>query len=177
MERWLPAFRAFTMECLAASKKARLHRIGMAALFAALTFSATACLPFVDVSTRVDGRFATDGPELGSQQLQPSQCLSGDPRYFLGVDLVDSTQDRTIRLVFDPVHGSLVRVMGAGPGAGEARFSVVFDRDACSDFVAEVRDTGWRIDRVRDFSGRLKLDCRIPSGDELRGSATFEHCH
>jgi hypothetical protein len=159
------------------SKRPRPQRIGTAVLLASLALPTTACLPFVDVSTQIDGRFETKGPQLGALEVDPGQCLSGDTRYFLGVDLVDADRDRTIRLVFDPVHGSLVRVMGAGPGADEARFSVVFDRDACSEFVAEVRDTGWRVDRVRDFSGRLKLDCHNPSGEELRGSATFEHCH
>jgi hypothetical protein len=118
---------------------------------------------------------ATDGASfsIGGKGYHVETCRSGDREYFLGVDLADDAGGARIRLAIDPIDGPRLRV---AQGAGESRQVRIFDRRTCDPFEVDLRPTGWRVNRVRDFSGSLDAVCASGALD-VRIHVRFEHCH
>ena len=147
----------------------RLHvlaTIALAAVFAGGCAIARAANP---ARTQVSGEITMAGPTLGSATFVPTECRSGDRAYFLGVDLTDATTRDSVRLLVDPLTGSVVRAVRAGRG-------VAFEKSKCATFRADLHETGWRVNRVRDVSGSLELACVVEQ-EEIRADVRFEHCH
>ncbi len=119
------------------------------------------------------GSFRSSGPVLGARVLAPKICTTGEGQQFLGFDLYDEDSGVVARLVVDPVNGPVARVFDA-----KAPFdrSVVFRRSECRTFHFSIDATGWRIDRIDELRVSLELDCTLPSGDAITGSAHDDGC-
>ncbi len=108
-----------------------------------------------------------DGEEIA---LRPDLCLSGDRGNFRGVDLVSPSY--VVRVAAEPLEGLGVAVIET-----EGARRPIFRASSCATLRGDVQRTGWRVNDVWDVSGFIEADCRLPSGEELRGRITFEHCH
>ncbi len=111
---------------------------------------------------------------LDGDEHRLAACWSGDRESFLGVDMADESRDLLLRLVIDPMEGPRLRLM-RGPGA--AGRGMAFDTSGCRELQAQVRPTGWRVNRVRDFTGELRADCTSEQGAHLVAHLAFSHCH
>lgn len=122
---------------------------------------------FVFISTpEVSGRLQAGGA-LGTWAFEADDCDSGQLEGFGGVILKSSkAPGRVVRLVKDPVRGSLVVV--ASPGAPNH----VISSETCPGLVVNVRRGNTNINDVWTQDGNVGLQC-----PELTGSVTFEGCH
>lgn len=111
---------------------------------------------------------------IDRQDYQLASCRSGDREYFLGVDLEDEANGAFLRLLFDPMDGPRVRV---AYGSGSARQAVTLGRSSCRQLEARIQPTGWRVNRVRDFSGSLDAECTSDTGQDVQAHLSFTHCH
>lgn len=117
-------------------------------------------------STDVSGKLQAKG-ELGTWAFEPDHCVSGQREGFGGVVLQSSSAaGRVVRVVQDPVRGSLVVV----PVSGKPNH--VLSAAGCARFSANVRRTSTNINDIWAVDGSLSLDC-----PELSGTVTFEGCH
>jgi hypothetical protein len=119
------------------------------------------------------GSFAISGPTLGPQTVAPTSCAAGEHQVFLGVDLVDEGAGIVTRLVVDPATGPVVRVFKA---ASPFDATVLFHRTECRVFHFSLDSTGWRIDHIDELEVSLELDCQLPSGDSIVGTARDRGC-
>jgi hypothetical protein len=121
---------------------------------------------FVMTNVEVSGRLQANGA-LGSWAFEPDDCNSGQREGFGGVILISSKQsERVVRVVKDPVRGSLVVV--AGPGDTNH----VLASDACSRFDVNVVRTSTNINDIWAMDGTMTIECAV-----LSGSVKFEGCH
>lgn len=109
---------------------------------------------------------------IGDQRYRLGECHSGDHEYFLGVDLRDRAASAWVRLVIDPLDGPMLRIV-EDEGRAEYRLS----RAQCAELRADLRETGWRVNHVRDYSGSLVAECTARAGEQISVHARFEHCH
>ena len=123
------------------------------------------------VNTSTSGEVQIRGGKLGELSLRPVVCLSGDRGMFRGVDLV--APPLIVRVAGEPIDGLAAALIDSA--SGERRG--VFRRRDCNILRGDIQRTGWRINEIADLSGFVDIDCRLPSGEEIRGSITFEHCH
>jgi hypothetical protein len=122
------------------------------------------------VGTATDGHMLVRWADGRETSLAPEACLSGDRANFHGVDLV--APPYVLRVVAEPLEGIAAAVIDTGSGA-----RTVFRAASCKLLRGDVQRTGWRVNDLNDVSGHLEADCRLPSGEELHGKASFEHCH
>jgi hypothetical protein len=116
--------------------------------------------------TEVSGHLSAGGA-LGSWTFAPDDCVSGQREGFGGVVLTASSHPgRVVRVVRDPVRGSLVVV--AEPGGANH----VLSGDGCAGLVANVRRTSTNINDIWVVEGNVALECA-----ELKGTVTFAGCH
>jgi hypothetical protein len=121
---------------------------------------------FIMTSVEVSGRLQANGA-LGSWTFEPDDCNSGQREGFGGVVLMASKQSgRVIRVVKDPVRGTLVVV--ASPGSPNH----ILASDACSRFDVSVERTSTNINDIWAMDGAMTLEC-----NGLTGSVKFEGCH
>jgi hypothetical protein len=106
--------------------------------------------------------------------FEPSRCESGERQSFLGADLHDPQMHAVVRLVVDPLRGPAVRAFDARDPFGEAP---IFRKPDCSRFRVSLEWTGWRVNDFRDYEVALDVDCALPDGSRLEGSARAAHCH
>ena len=111
---------------------------------------------------------------IDRQEYQLGVCRSGDREYFLGVDLEDETNHAFLRLLVDPMDGPRVRV---AYGSGNARRNVILGPSSCRQLDARIQPSGWRVNRVRDFSGSLDAECTTDTGLDVQAHISFTHCH
>jgi hypothetical protein len=119
------------------------------------------------------GSFVIAGPTLGPRTVAPTSCAAGEHQMFLGVDLVDEHARIVTRLIVDPATGPLVRAFQA---ASPFDATVLFQRSECRVFHFSLDSTGWRIDHVDELRMSLELDCQLPSGDSIVGTASAPGC-
>jgi hypothetical protein len=121
---------------------------------------------FIMIDVEVSGRLEANGA-LGSWTFEPDDCNSGQREGFGGVVLMASKQpERVVRVVKDPVRGSLVVL--ALPG----KPNHVLSADACSRFDVHVERTSTNINDIWAVDGAMTLEC-----NGLTGSVKFEGCH
>jgi hypothetical protein len=121
---------------------------------------------FLVASTDVSGRLRANGA-LGSWSFEPDDCTSGQREGFGGVVLTAAAHpERVIRVVRDPVRGSLVVV------ASQGQPNLVLAADSCPRFEVNVERTNTSINEIWAVDGSLTIECR-----DLVGSAVFEGCH
>ncbi len=119
------------------------------------------------------GRFDLRSEMLGTTELLPGACTSGERQMFLGFDLSDGARRKTVRLVVDPLGEPAVRVFDAEAPFGKSH---VFRRGDCKTFSFSLHPTGWKINHVRDYRVSLTLDCGAPEA-AVAGNASATHCH
>lgn len=116
--------------------------------------------------TEVSGRLQAAGA-LGDFVFEPDDCDSGQLEGFGGVILKSSkAPGRVVRVVRDPVRGSLVVV--ASPGAPNH----VISTETCPGLAVNVRRGNTNINDVWTQDGNVSLQC-----PELTGAVTFAGCH
>jgi hypothetical protein len=128
--------------------------------------AATVGLFLFVASSDASGKLQASGT-LGSWVFEPDACSSGQHEGFGGVILTSKAHPgRVVRVVRDPVRGSLVVVASQGAP------NHVIGSDSCSRFDVSVVRTDTSINDIWAMDGRMTLECK-----SLSGSATFEGCH
>lgn len=125
----------------------------------------------VGVATAIRGDLTMRGDQGSEILVQPEACRSGDRANFRGVDLL--SEGLVVRVVAEPIDGIAVALIDAETGERRG----IFRRSDCTVLRGDIQRTGWQINDVADVSGNLEADCRLPSGQQLRGKLVFEHCH
>lgn len=153
-----------------------LHRLSLALLLVVIELGCVKTRIDSLTATSLTGGSAPAPPTLriNGQDYPVGVCRSGGREYFLGVDLEDEASGTLLRLHFDPMEGPRLRVVHGG---GNGQKTVVFTRNSCRQLDARIEDTGWRVNRVRDFSGSLDADCASQDGLDVQAHITFTHCH
>jgi hypothetical protein len=117
-------------------------------------------------STEVAGRLQA-ADSLGTWAFEPDDCSSGQLEGFGGVTLKSSKDPgRVVRVIRDPVRGSLVVV--ASPG----KPNHIISSETCPRLSIDVRRGNTNINDVWTQDGKVALECK-----ELKGSVTFAGCH
>jgi hypothetical protein len=111
---------------------------------------------------------------LGNLTLTPAVCVSGERQLFLGTDFLDNNQGLTTRLIVDPTGGTSIRVFRSSSPLDRG---LLLQRHDCDQLQLSLERTGWRINDVYDLRVSLEVDCRLPTGDSLRGQLAADHCH
>jgi hypothetical protein len=122
------------------------------------------------MGTAMDGSMQVRWADGHGTSLAPQACLSGDRASFHGVDLV--APPYILRIAAEPLAGIGAAVIDTGSST-----RTVFRAASCKVLRGDVQRTGWRVNDLNDVSGYLEADCRLDSGEELRGKTSFEHCH
>jgi hypothetical protein len=110
---------------------------------------------------------------LGTHNLTPSACASGERLVFLGADFLDG-EGITTRLIIEPTGDFTLRFF---PTTQPLESGVLFQRADCSQFDLYFEHTGWRINDILDFHVEIDFNCRTASGDAAQGFIFAEHCH
>lgn len=126
--------------------------------------AAAACSADVEGSLHVETTTVT-------RSFAPTECASGEPLEFFGVDLWDDG-DRMLRIVHEPAAGPYLAYFESQSSEAEV---VVLPED-CERFDGELKRTDVEINGVWAMRGSLGIDCRTPDGDVLRGEVQFEDC-
>jgi len=117
--------------------------------------------------------FSISGPTLGTRELHPEACYSGEHFVFLGAHVIDSKSKTEARLVLDPITGPVVRFFDSGSGD---EHSIVLRRKDCKVFETGLERTGSMTNGVNEVALKLRLDCRTRHGDVVRGATTQKPC-
>jgi hypothetical protein len=138
---------------------------GLALLIPVFVASMVGLFMFV-ASSEVSGKLqASDA--LGTWTFEPDDCNSGQLEGFGGVILKSSKDSgRVVRVIKDPVRGSLVVVAAAG------KPNHVISPETCPRLVVNVRRGNTNINDVWTQDGNVSLECK-----ELSGSISFAGCH
>ena len=116
---------------------------------------------------------AISGPTLGTVEIQPTSCASGNRWVFFGAQAVDERAGIGIRLVIDPITGPVVRIFKF---ADDGVSSIVLRRRDCTKFEAEFGRTGKSVNFVEEVKLSLDLDCKSEAGDFVVGSVEQTAC-
>jgi len=148
-----------------------MHR---GAALAALTLACACAVGSQPGSSRAPlGTFTISGPTLGPQTVAPTSCSAGERQVFLGFDLLDEASGIVTRLVVDPATGPVVRVFKT---SAPFDATMLFHRFECRVLHFSLEETGWRINRIDELAVSLELDCQLPSGDAIVGTARDPGC-
>lgn len=151
----------------ASGRPPRGARSGAAlALVIPLIIAATLGMFFIVARSEVKGslRGTADG---AAWELALDDCYSGQREGFGGVVLTaEEDVARQVRVVEDPVKGTLVVVAATG------RPNLVVEAVGCKRFDVAARRTSTNINDIWVVEGRLDVDCA-----QLSGSVTFAGCH
>jgi hypothetical protein len=126
------------------------------------------------VSTKVNGSFAIGTPDSDPRTFTPNVCYSGDREYFLGVDLQSKTDPVQVRIFQDPIKGTFLKVVSDETGQSK---EMLFEKNTCKVLTGELKETKWRVNKIRDISGELDIDCASGNDGTIKGKITFTHCH
>jgi hypothetical protein len=143
----------------------------------------------------VQGQLTARGAALGDWEIALDRCDSGYHLGFFGVDLTRADDRRIrVRLLEDPLRGRVLRVsaaerIGDDPcpdciiGPRPARIGdkeITLESGACQVFDTVLEHEAQRA-RSNAFpwvvEGRLRVDCELPGGGRLIGSAEFKDCY
>jgi hypothetical protein len=119
------------------------------------------------------GSLTLSGPTFGEETLHPTACLVGERELFLGFDLRDASAGVVARLIVDPAAGPIIRVFAISTPFDK---SVLFHRQDCRVLHFSLESTGWLINRVQQLNVSMELDCQLPSGERIFGSASDAGC-
>ena len=90
------------------------------------------------------------------------------------MDLQSKSDPVQVRIYQDPVKGTFLKVVSEDAG----EFSeVLFEKSMCSVMAGELTETKWRVNKIRDISGELNVDCSAGNDGTIKGKITFTHCH
>jgi len=152
----------------------RRVRAAICAIVVPLHFGCVRTHVGVMATTVTPGSLSGATLSIGGQAYQLAICKSGDREYFLGVDLADREEQAIVRLVIDPMDGPRLKVVLASAGS---RTTMSLGSSSCRRLEARIEPTGWRVNRVRDFSGSIEADCTSDKGLEVVARVRFTHCH
>jgi hypothetical protein len=117
--------------------------------------------------TEVSGQLALNAEgESGKMVFVPTECSSGQPFGFLGVDLRSATAGQGLRIVSDPIQGPVL-ILQRSPG--DARQVPL---GQCKTAQVEAHPTNTTINEVRVVEGHATLDC-----EHVQADLKFSGCH
>jgi hypothetical protein len=118
------------------------------------------------VSSHVEGS-VTLGEGTEATTFIPTDCRSGVPRGFFGVELMsDEARGTVVRVVRDPTRGSMLAVERGG-GAPQ-----LFGPDACTSLHLNVEQTDTNVNDVWSLRGSARAEC-----EGLSVNVRFDGCH
>ncbi len=132
----------------------------------------------------VDGKLVSTGGTLGTWELAPDLCKSGEHYGYFGVDFYAPHDDHTrLRFVKDESRGLSVKVIIPG-SSGDA---IVFTKEDCATLEGNVSwmnegsmsKTGPQAGKMfTHVEGHLRIDCHDtpPGQSHIAGELQFAHC-
>ncbi|HUP22523.1 MAG TPA: hypothetical protein VNB06_06235 [Thermoanaerobaculia bacterium] len=157
------------------SRTRGLHRGAVALSAVAVSSCLSLGIPLGEAA-RPTGALTVRGEAIDAVEpieLQPSACVSGEHRLFLGADFVDEAQGLIARLVIDPLGEPTLRVF---PAAEPLQRGLVFARSECARFELELERTGWQINEIYALRVRLDVECGEGESESVVGSVSAEGC-
>jgi hypothetical protein len=133
---------------------------------------ATLALMNIDMSklaTKVRGQLATRSAAGEVQTASFTDCGSGEPQGFFGVDLVAPGVPEVLRVTQDPIVGT--RALLLRPGG-----STTFTRAGCQVLDSSVAKSGASMNHVALLEGHVNLACQDENGASYSGNVTFSGC-
>jgi len=116
---------------------------------------------------------AIAGPTLGSGEIRPTDCTSGQHRMFFGADLAADPRGLVLRVIIDPLDGPVVRVFKASDPYGA---SIVARRRDCKTLNLRFLPTGSSLNFVNEMKLSLEVDCETLAHDFIVGEVSAEAC-
>ena len=124
--------------------------------------------------SKAEGSFTATGEPIGDRTIEPKTCKSGQHMGFHGVVLLTADEAAAIRVVEDPVKGTLVQVQKKETCKGDSCEYVVFDREECTQFDVSIESTNTTVNDIRVLEGHLRLDCKFAeTGGTAKADITF----
>ncbi len=120
-------------------------------------------------ATKVQGQLATRAATGGVQTASFTDCGSGEPAGFFGVDLVAPEVPGVLRVTQDPILGT--RALLLAPGS-----STTFTQASCQVLDSVVARSGASMNHVMLLEGHVTLACQDESGASYSGDVTFSGC-
>jgi len=128
----------------------------------------------------VEGTVRTTGKPFGDGQRELSTCYSGDRQSFFGVSVkpdgrgfAETGGMKILKNDADQWVVYLERPLGCESAQCEL---TQVDRNACSTFDVEVRNSGTIANEIRVRRGHARLECRFPEGGSLKAELEFSGC-
>lgn len=121
-------------------------------------------LVFYLIRTEVSGHLSAQ-IDNAAFEFVPSDCRSGEPYGFVGVDLT-SDAGQAVRIMNDPVRGTLLLLQPT------SRQALPVNLSQCSTQDVQIVRTNTTVNEVRVFEGRATLAC-----PDVQASLTFAGCH
>ncbi len=124
--------------------------------------------------SRAEGTLTASGPPVGDRSYTVVKCKSGQRQGFRGVMLIDESDSIVIRVVEDPVKGTMVGVQKKETCSGSRCEFVMFDKEECPVFDVNIENTSTTVNDIRVLSGHLNLDCAFKEGGTVKAAITFK---
>ncbi len=147
-------------------------------LLAALSLATSACVSTGNggsslLAPKTTGSLTLAGPTFGEIVLAPTRCASGEHLVFLGADFSSPDSKIVSRLAIDPITGPAVRVFDQ-----ESQFAkaLILRREDCATFRFSLARTGWQLNDIYALAVDLELDCKLQSGDSVKGELRATGC-
>jgi hypothetical protein len=99
-------------------------------------------------------------------------CRSGQINGFVGVDLLDASDELAVRIIVDPTKGKQVLVRL--PKSDKA---LILTEDSCPGLAASVTATGDVYNNIRAVGGKVAFDCGFGDGARAKLNAHFQDCY
>lgn len=120
----------------------------------------------------IEGSFHAEQTRVGSWEMFPDTCLSGDRRDFFGADFSEEETDLYVRIVEDPIEG--FTVVAFDPDEID---SIPIQPPMCRRFLVRLEKSATEEDGVEGVEGHLDLDCQPPDGGTFYGRVDFRRCY
>ncbi len=159
-----------------AARRSTLRRVGGFSLAVVLFTALLIMLPLTlgeRSESSAKGSLVGVGEPFGDFAMTVTDCASGQPQFFHGVVLSSARAGEMIRVVIDPLQGTVVQLQLPQMCREAPCAPVALDRGECPVFDIRVQDTGAERDDIRVLEGHLRLDCRFGAGGTAKADITF----
>jgi hypothetical protein len=124
--------------------------------------------------SEASGFFEARGEPLTDFTMKPTACKSGQRSGFHGVVIISEKQDEGIKIVEDPIKGTIIQVQIPGSCTGSTCKAVSFEREDCAVYDVVISPTNTTVNDIRVLEGHLKLDCKFDTGGTAKADITFK---
>jgi hypothetical protein len=100
---------------------------------------------------------------------KPDHCVSGDEKYFYGLDLSNS-RGGELRIFEDPMDGPVARWKSV------PSITTPLRAENCSRLDIELKPTQF-VNDVHEFDAHIDISCRLADGSDLQARIDVKNCY